>query len=546
MENLLVSNYGSPDSSSSSKASRSSPPSRVKQRDRHVSLLANSEQNAVLFDDPNNSTDFGRDNNSTESSACTHGNRWCQNIFRRMDSSATDKRGEMDCLKSKESFDFFHPPNKRQKMNMGKNNEFQTRVLISVINSIDNNETGPLNSKIQFERTHPHWEGRWAGHIFFPLPPLENLDGVYCDTDDHHEESALQKAQNEDVDEKYLEKPANESESVDRENGDFDNDSDRRELNSSDHDDESVDFPQSRVFLPVARKLINYWAQLIEATIQVTGRSMASNHHQICEIKSTGKASTTINGEKEKFTKDAGVNIVSRVVIVPHFPMLPLSISFMNLKEHGNKSFLHVSLSRPIYLPAPSVDPFLNEISKQLRAVVSSTGKNYCQPNKGIVLQLQPRNATIFTNDQRTRSFLSIPVSETSAHWVKCLLLPRIDATMERFGQGSYYKTREGGCILHVSIASTKGDMLTEMLSSRRSREVSKDKILFSPGVDILDEPKSASLFEFMREDELRVSEISNNFIIPFSESIPELIPVQISQIRCEFGTTKMIVHNLI
>ena len=84
----------------------------------------------------------------------------------------------------------------------------------------------------------------------------------------------------------------------------------------------------------------------------------------------------------------------------------------------------------------------------------------------------QPQHAKIFTNDDQTRSFLSIPVSAHSSRWIKQSLLPPIDATMLRFGLQTYYNTKEegegeGGCILHVSVASVKGNVIPQMLCRR-------------------------------------------------------------------------------
>lgn len=542
MENLLSSNYGSsPDStSSSSKISRSSPSSRRQQHDEHVSLLTNCEQNAVLFDHSNYSPDFGIDINCAESSACSHGNRRCQSTVGRMESSAEEKRREMNCSKTKYGFDILCQPSKRQKLKAGECSKSQTRVVISGIDGIETNKIHPLSSKVQFERTYPHWEGRWAGHIHLPFPQLETLDSVSCDSGDCHEKSALQISHDQYGDGSDLEKPAEENESTARKNGNIDNDSDGSDDNSSYNDDENVDMTQSRIFLPVARKLIQYWALVIDATTQAKERSMATKMHKNCEIKSTGAASPTIGGVNtdDEIKPVESVDVNSRVVIVPHFPMQSRSSSDIDFGRETIESYLHVSLSRPIYLPAPSVDTFLTEISKQLRAVLSVTGHNHCQPGKGIILQLQPQNTKIFTNDQRTRSFLSIPVSEGSAQWIKTMLLPRIDATMERFGQGSYYKTEEGGCILHVSIASAKGDMIKEMLNSRRS---CKETALSFTSINVADVPRSTSLFGLIQEDEPSFSVISKNLSLSFNEYIPKLIPVQVNMIRCEFGKTKKV-----
>ena len=120
-------------------------------------------------------------------------------------------------------------------------------------------------------------------------------------------------------------------------------------------------------------------------------------------------------------------------------------------------------------------------------------------------------------NEKQTRSFLSIPISNESSYWIKRVLLPPIDATMIRFGQTSYYD--EG--ILHVSIASVKGNVIPMLLKTRRQADFKQGV----PGNESM--IKSIPLFP-MKEctDDVR-------------KFIPESIPIKLDRIQCDFGKVK-------
>ena len=253
-----------------------------------------------------------------------------------------------------------------------------------------------------FQRTHPHWEGRWAGHIYLPFPAEEKL-GL---TNGEDSPTALQHGP-----------PA-------------DNSDTSSEEGSSESEDEGCE--QSMMFIPTARKLVDLWASMLR-----------------------GRCDGSVSSE--------------RLVIVPHFG------------TNGGPS-LHVSLARPVFLPSSSVDSFMEDVQRSLRCVLTRQDGPRARRSKPRVLQLQPRNSVVLTNDTRTRSFLAVPVSDHSSRWVKQTLLPPIDALMLKYGQQTYYTTsNEGcggpagggetparstteygtGCILHVSLASVSGDVVT-------------------------------------------------------------------------------------
>ena len=138
---------------------------------------------------------------------------------------------------------------------------------------------------------------------------------------------------------------------------------------------------------------------------------------------------------------------------------------------------------------------------------------------------LQPHNATIFTNDEQSRSFLAIPVSKESTRWVKQLLLPPIDSAMSRFGLKTYYSDTEEGCILHVSVASVKGNVIPQMLHHRNEG---------TSNCGTESERKIRSIPLFSRE------ELSQGRAC-IMESLPRSIPIGVSQIQCEFGKAKVL-----
>lgn len=416
MDLLLAAGYDSSSSSSSSE-----PPSK-----KNDSLREGNAQNALHGHTTNNSPRLGHNDDSSPSTA---------------DGNAAKKRGS------------HHSP--RSPVAVKK------RKLAQSI-TIANYDTDCQQSDQSFERSNPHWEGRWAGHIYIPFP---NLDS--CDNDaSTHDEF------NHETDTNIL--------------AERDSDSDSDESNSSSIEEEYLQ--SSRSFLSAARALIHYWAALLdEGCIDYD-------------------------------------DTVSKRVIVPHVSMSPKKTKTKSVQTtnnqviQNNKTYLHISLSRPIYLPAPSVDSFLADISSSLAPVTRNA-------QQGKTIHLRPHNATIFINDNHTRSFLSIPMSEESSRWAKRLLLPPIDAAMSRFGQKKYYD--EG--IMHVSIASIKGNVIPIILKNRRNgyvQSTSETESKFN----------SISLFQTrgcnQLEDETR-------------NDMPESIPIRLDRIQCDFGKVKNVVLPL-
>eukprot|EP00986_Skeletonema_menzelii_P006147 scaffold2326_cov140-Skeletonema_menzelii.AAC.4 len=239
-----------------------------------------------------------------------------------------------------------------------------------------------------FERSNPHWEGRWAGHIYLPFPNLDSCDKDASIYDDNETSSNI-----------LAEKGSN-------------NDSDESSVSSV----EEECLQASINFLPAARTLINYWAALLnEACIDNNDTMIGS-------------------------------------VIVPHVSMsrkksMTKSVQAANnqhIQNNKNNTHLHISLSRPIYLPAPS----------------------------------------------------------------------------------TYYD--EG--IMHVSIASVKGNVIPTILKQRRSRDLKQS------ASEIESKIKSIPLFQIQGCNTL--SSDSRN-------DVPESVPIRLDRLQCDFGKLKNMILPL-
>ena len=374
---------------------------------------------------------------------------------------------------------------------------------------------------VMFERGHPHWEGRWVGHLHLAFPSLESLDILVVSSSNAQIDVRVDAIGRGDGDDGK---------------SDDNNSSDESSSDGSSSSEEDDDMPQSRIFLPIARKLIHEWASLLEDCISEESNAVTAD-----ETRTT--------------TKWNGKDITSKspTFIIPHIPMHPMERTNTSNKDNNPpceeeetpistnnvSSSLHISLARPIYLPAPSVDPFLADIEKSIKTVVTASNnsrRGSTNHQTGIILHLQPRNATIFTNDEQTRSFLSIPVSNESSRWIKQTLLPPIDATMQRFGLQTYYSTEEEGCILHVSVASVKGNVIPQMLRKRKMLG-DNDKNGCSSIEEGVSSIRSISLFSLPNDDDNKQRHDATNMTT--IESMPSYIPIRVHQIQCQFGKTK-------
>lgn len=443
MEHLL--HYDSCSSSSDYSSARRDPTS-TSNRKRHrndVDPLTPNEQTALLSDTANNLGGTGSGGNCEESSF--------------------DINEEGGSCKGETRV------NKRHRREIGS--LCAPRVIIvgdctdaTFIGECNNTEDAYL-----FERSNPHWEGRWAGHLFLPFPPLHQLDAP----DDPVEK------------EDSLSEPA-----IDKD--------ETNHTDTSDESDAGIYVPiETRVFLPAARELVRHWADQLRESLQQAGESaITTSSDDECNISNT-----------------------NTVTIIPH---LPMKTKRSNLtapdKSPPEELSLHVSLSRPIYLPAPSVDSFLQTISICIQTVLSVSNLHSDRKQNGRMFHMRPREAAIFTNDQQNRSFLTIPICGQNAQWVKRVLLPPIDKTMKKFGLNSYYSEEGENCVLHVSVASVKGNMVKVMADARSDSQ---------PVKDCHSSMRYISLFA----SECKLSDAA--------KCIPATIPIRLDTVQCQFGEVK-------
>ncbi|KAL7549221.1 hypothetical protein ACHAWF_012491 [Thalassiosira exigua] len=487
----LLAGYNSSSSSSSSLPSVEAQQQAAFPRKRHDAVLSRGQRNALHVDASNNSPCAGGDCNR---SSYTTDDDWKfgkegSNIKAHVTgtkelSGFRRKRLENESgLGVKADDETYHVDKKRNICECSEDGQGTKPWLSAAIAGY--NHGGNCDESQKFERNLSHWEGRWAGHLHLPFPPLERLDLLEGDANGN---AASAHDSQGSSDRKWNKEQEGHEDEI---SGCSSSD---EESNGSSEDGDDI----SRHFLPAARKLIHYWALLIGGDITCAGECCGTT------------------------------------VIVPHIPMQPIA-KHDNTLTSGTKrecslsaSSLHISLARPIYLPSPSVGPFLEDIEKSLNAAISLFANG---ANSGRTLDLKLHNATIFTNDQQTRSFLAIPVSKESAHWVKQLLLPPIDAAMLRFGLETYYSSEEEGCILHVSVASVKGNIIPPLMKQRHDT-----------CIESLRDVKHIPLFKCRDgcHDRL-MTENAYNSESEVLESLPETIPITVNKIKCEFGKAKQL-----
>ena len=108
---------------------------------------------------------------------------------------------------------------------------------------------------------------------------------------------------------------------------------------------------------------------------------------------------------------------------------------------------------------------------------------------------------------------------------------------MQRFGLQTYYSTEEEGCILHVSVASVKGNVIPQMLRKRKMLG-DNDKNGRSSIEEGVSNIRSISFFSLPTDDDddMQRHDATNMTTI---ESMPSYIPIRVHQIQCQFGKTK-------
>jgi hypothetical protein len=443
------------DSCSSSSSSSSIIQTRKRKRQPasdNVNVLTNDEQNALIQHHAHNTGGAGSGG-------------YCEEGSSDFDGQECPREGETDIVDN----------TCNGKRNRPDGLSTSQVVIAGDSDSSDNPDTNHLHA---FERSNAHWEGRWTGHLFLPLPPLNQLDAL-DETSSRNEEPAHEVA------------------------SDLDGNSDDDTIGSEEA------LSESRAFLPALRVIIRYWAVVLQESF----------HHDKSNDKECNNDGTTIT-------------------IVPHIPMKNDSMrtpgttlpDMERVSDQERKDLvtqngsLHISLSRPIYLPAPSVDSFLQSIAKCINTILSPSTLYANTTQRGKIFHLRPHEAAIFTNDQQNRSFLTIPIAGQNAQWIKRALLPPIDATMKKFGLESYYSEKGESCVLHVSVASVKGNMMKRMLDAR-----------CSAGKYDASDMRSIALFPSKHS----LSDGAKSEMDYVLKSIPMSIPIRLDTVQCQFGKAK-------
>lgn len=104
---------------------------------------------------------------------------------------------------------------------------------------------------------------------------------------------------------------------------------------------------------------------------------------------------------------------------------------------------LHISLSRPFYLQQQSISTFVEHVRRVLA------------PHSPTPITFDLSNPEILVNDEKTRTFLTIPAAQISQDAPIVRMIRSVDTVMKRFGQRHYYKEAK----IHTSIASVSGDV---------------------------------------------------------------------------------------
>lgn len=125
-------------------------------------------------------------------------------------------------------------------------------------------------------------------------------------------------------------------------------------------------------------------------------------------------------------------------------------------EKGASNVLLHMSLSRPFYLQQQSISNFVEHVRKVLA------------PHSPIPVTVDLSNPEILVNDEKTRSFLTIPAAQISQNAPIIRMIRSIDTVMKRFGQSEYYEEAK----IHTSIASVPGDVRDVLAGSLQRGEL--------------------------------------------------------------------------
>jgi len=188
------------------------------------------------------------------------------------------------------------------------------------------------------------------------------------------------------------------------------------------------------------------------------------------------------------------------LVIVAHVPIpkLPSEKVFDNILNGDatkHRSKLHVSLSRPFYLQNQSIEPFLKDLQNLiqrsiLQPLIVRIPVYVNTQDDSLDIMSTVNYTEILTNDEQTRSFLTLPILQddppppvvglgetvqqptTTAVVGLQSLVKLIDSVMVKYGQKVYYQDPK----FHISIASWKfNGQIIEKWERQRTQQRNDD-----------------------------------------------------------------------
>ncbi|CAB9519974.1 U6 snRNA phosphodiesterase [Seminavis robusta] len=123
--------------------------------------------------------------------------------------------------------------------------------------------------------------------------------------------------------------------------------------------------------------------------------------------------------------------------------------------SHLDSNELHMSLARPFTLQLGSIQPFVQQLEKRLCHLPT------------ITLCINPCDEKVLVNDDRTRSFWTLPIH---ANPTLRAIVEEVDAVLQNYNQPAYYNPP----VFHVSVASVVGDL--EALANRNCQQTKTAK----------------------------------------------------------------------
>jgi hypothetical protein len=211
-----------------------------------------------------------------------------------------------------------------------------------------------------------------------------------------------------------------------------------------------------------------------------------SNNHDDATAYSKGRAVDRKNGWQQE---------EEELVIVSHVPIRTPILNHDDDDDDDDddhvdtkkSSRLHISLSRPFYLQNHSIEPFVADLQKHIQTsirqpLIVRIPVNVNTEEESVTLSTL--DTEVLTNDEKTRSFLTVPIYSDNTDITIGLLeteqksavvsngihsiVTLVDIVMEKYGQKIYYQDPK----FHISIASWKySDQVIDRWERRKEQD---------------------------------------------------------------------------